>query len=83
MAHILPTAEVQYGDLSGTPAANRADAGAIGLDSDRWWIHQALRSAAAVAEPRGTQHQVRRRGGTELQRNVSLHTSGMWPRLAA
>lgn len=44
MAHILSTATVQYGDFTGTAAADRADAGSLGLDKivgidkDQWWI---------------------------------------------
>ncbi len=44
VAHILRKAEVQYGDFTGTAAADKADAGypgltkMVGLDGDRWWI---------------------------------------------
>jgi len=44
VAHILKDASVQYGDFTGTAAADRADAGypglheAAGIDAKQWWI---------------------------------------------
>lgn len=44
VAHILGKATVQYGDFNGTAAADRADAGSVGLDeivgidNKQWWI---------------------------------------------
>jgi hypothetical protein len=44
VAHILRNATVQYGDFIGSAAADRADAGSLGLnevvgiDAEKWWI---------------------------------------------
>ena len=56
VSHILRNATVQYGDFTGTAAADRADAGSLGLDEvvgidkDRWWILAVEIYAAERAE---------------------------------